>query len=360
VIDSVALVWGGGQRAPTGRKAVDPFLDQRPTRPPLYLDFETLVESLGSQEGEARKVRYGRDEKAMGNWTIGDVGVLYRDGRLELRGSLPKILTGRNDALLDARGTHDGLRELVRLGDSLIRDARERANELRQRDGTITSFDLRPLTLEDADPSRLDYVFHWDVPSVGFAIEHLKSYFKPGRFDKLRTEHHAPKGGHSLVYGYGSKRVIRFYDKVAELAAHGEESSAPLDTLLRFEIQDRLRDRVRSIHHGGYTATAVRRELQRTVSGLGALACRDVGAMLEGASSRAILPTFGYLHLVEHDEMWPIVRGLVTPRTYQRYRRRVRELALQVADWAPVIPDDAFESGASLWGGLDQVASTAS
>src|SRR5207248_1199945 len=121
----------------------------------------------------------------------------------------------------------------------------------------------------------------------------------------------------------------------------GDHCDYPLDTLMRFEVQDRRRERLRAIHHQGYAAHAVRGELQRTVAQLGALSHRDLRSMIAGESASTIARTLGMLYLVEHEEAWPIVRSEISRRTYYRWKQHSRELALGSADWSPTIPDDA-------------------
>lgn len=329
MIDSVALTWGHAPGT-AERRANAPKAGRRaePTADPIRLDFPDLIARLGSDDGQVRAIKYDAAMPLYGHWKVGDVELLYRDGRLELRASLPKLLTGRNDVVLDERGVHDGLRELTRRGEELA---------------------CHPLSLREAVPTRLDYCYQWEVPSVAFVLEHVKATFAPAR--KLRTEHVSPKGGRSFVWGYGSKRAIRFYDKAAEVAARGEHSGHAPDTLLRYEIQERRRPRLRLVHEQGYPAVAVRGELQRGVQVLGAVAMHDVEQLLnkEGRWRHAFAYVMAGLHLAEHDELWPIVKSLLSETAYYRWRARARETALAVGEWQPVIPADAFEASSALW-----------
>jgi hypothetical protein len=331
MIDSVALAWGGSIGT-AERRTNAPRAGRRaePVSPPVHLDMRGLHERLAGDDGQLTVKRYGHDETpyVAGHWQSGSIDVLYREGRLELRASLPKLLTGRNDVVLDERGVHDGLRELVRAGAELVQ---------------------HPLELREAVPTRLDYAYQWQVPSVAFVLEHVKAAFAPAR--KLRTEHVSAKGGRSLVWGYGSRRVIRFYDKVGELAAHGEESEHELDTLLRYEIQERRRPKLRLVHEQGYRADVVRRELAQGVQVLGASALHDVEALLDsyGDWPHAFAHVMAALHLAEHDEFWPLVRTRLCRNAYFAWKKRAREAALAVGDWQPIIPLNAFDAGSDLW-----------
>ena len=157
MIDSAVLTWGHalGTTERRARRVAEPVAA------PVRLDLLELVDRLGGDEGQVRAIKYGDgDWPVFGHWKVGDVELLYREGRVELRASLPKLLTGRNDVVLDERGVHDGLRELVRTGEELTR---------------------HPLELREAVPTRLDYAYQWEVPSVAFVLEHVKSAFAPAR-----------------------------------------------------------------------------------------------------------------------------------------------------------------------------------
>lgn len=370
MIDSAVLVWGGSHVV-NHRSARSPF-DR--TQLPLYLNFPDLVGRLGSDEGEVRTIRYGDEVYSYGHWKRGTVEVLYgeKNARLELRGSLPKIVAGENTALLGQAGVHEGLRKMVAIGGELIG---------------------RPLDIREAAPARLDYVYQWDVPSVAHVLEHMRAAFRPGRTEKLRTENVSPLfGGRSLVWGYGGKRVLRWYDKGAECAERayrvGEREPlglAPaaldgltvkeqkrvvdrarrrarelaagklealgysLDSLLRFEIQERRRDRLQPVHHFGYTAHAAELELEQGLGALAAVAHRDLDAILGGVGRRSILPTLGCLWIVDNELSWPVVRRHMSRSTFYRARGRGRELAFAVADWSPSFPEEPFGVNTSLW-----------
>lgn len=331
MIDTGYLVWG--HAIGTAERRVDaPQRGRRaePTSPPVRLDIEDLYRRFGSPQGEVRAIRYGENGVPLvaGHWKFGDVEMLYRDGRLELRGSLPKLLTGRNDVVLDERGVHDGLVKLAAVGEELAR---------------------YPLPLREATPARMDYVYQWRVPSVAFAVEHLKAAYAPAR--KLRTEVISPKGGRSLVFGYGTKRVIRFYDKVGELLAHKIDTDEQLDTILRYEIQERRRSHLRLVHENGYSAHSVRFELEHALDGLAAMAYRDFESMVAsyGTYPHAIAYSAATFHFTEHPEDLAVVRRLFSQSTYKRWKRRARRGALAVGEWTPEIPVDAFAAASSLW-----------
>jgi len=331
VIDSVALVWGGSRptRSNTfnARGDSERQLQRSRARPvaEVELDMDELVDRLGSDNGEVRSIQYGERTPSFGHWQRGHVDVMCSPTRIELRASLPKLLVGRNDVVLDEHGVHQALAELVRAGEEAVG---------------------RPLELLEATPARLDYCFQWEVPSVAFIQEHLKAAFMPAR--KQRTEHVNPKGGRSLVWGYGSKRAIRFYDKVGEMISSGEEIAPELarDTLLRYEIQERRRQRLELVHVNGYRSADVIGELERAVQFLGQVAMLDAERLLELAGPdkwvHSVAYTLGALHLNEHDELWPVLRRVVAKNAYYRWRRRARTVALKVGDWEPTIPFDAF------------------
>lgn len=327
MIDSIRLVWGHAiGTAPRRARGVT-----EPLAAPVRLDIDALGKRLGDTDGEITTKTWGDGGPSRyGHWQVGNTDLMYREGRVELRASLPKLLLGRNDVVLDERAVHDALHKLVDVG-----------RELTQ----------HPLDLREADPARLDYCYQWEVPSVAFALEHVKAAFAPAR--KLRTENVAPAGGRSLVWGYGSKRLIRMYDKVGELKAHKEDIpvGAELDVLLRYEIQEQRRLHLRLVHEDGYRAASVRRELEHGLKALTAIAAYDVDAILAGYGEFKFAMPFvlATLYLVEHDEMWPWVKKNVSASAYYRWRARVAEMAMTVGDVRLDIPEDAFESGSTLW-----------
>lgn len=366
LIDSATLTWGA-TLSTAERRARRSF---EPTSPPIMLNWNELGDRLGRDDGEIRVIGYKGGQQPYGHWQVGDVDLLYRDGRLELRASLPKLLTGRNDVVLDEAAVHAGLRKLRDVGAELID---------------------RPLDLAQATPTRLDYVYQWEVPSVAFVVEHLRSAFSPAR--KLRTENISPLGGRSITWGYKSAKVIRFYDKTAEVAekaakevVHGlprdrleamqpherrraivyarqkarEQAfkDAELDTVLRYEIQDRRRPRLRLMHEDGYPGWRAQEELERTVDVLGTVSSRDFAALIDsyGDWPHAIAYAAASLHFADHEADLAVVRGRVSRRAYYAWRRRTRQAALAVADWTPRLPPAAFSSGSSLWRGIELAA----
>lgn len=348
MIDSIELVWGG-PRAPDQRRAH--AIHDYPS-PPVYLDVAELVDRLGSPNGERKRVQYDGKWYDAGHWKQGDVQLLVSEGRVELRASLPKVVVGRNDVVLDEAGVHEGLRELVRRGADLTR---------------------APLELREAVPKRVDFAFQWEVPSVAFTLEHIKSAYHPAR--KRFTENISPRGGRSLVWGYGhSKKTIRFYDKRAEVLEHMQRSGEfrrprdhklecrcpecvppdlELDTLLRFEIQDRRRPGLRALHVHGYSGRAVATELAGTIESLGAVAFVDAQALLDGRSAEGISNALRSLYLGEHPEWWPPLRKVLPRTTFYRWRREARLLQLGSAEWVPRVPEDAFTAGSNLWTSSD-------
>lgn len=333
MIDSVALTWGhatgstprlaNAPRTQGGRRA-------EPVAAPVRLDLERLVERFGTAKGEVRSIRYGDKQPSFGQWQHEGCDVLYREGRLEVRASLPKLMLGRNDVVLDEPHVHRGLAEVARVASD------------------VAGY---PLALREAVPTRLDYCFQWEVPSVAWILEHLKASYAPPR--KQRNEIVSPKGGRSLVYGYDKgRRTIRFYDKVGELKARGEESMFDVDTVLRYEIQERRRPRLRLVHEHGYTAVDVHRELEHGVASIAAVACRDVEAILNAAREEwwgAIAFTLGALYLVDHGEMFPVLKRVVSKNVFYAWKRRARSLALQVGDWRPDIPLTELAASSSIW-----------
>lgn len=338
MIDSVRLVWGHaiGTAERRARGCAEPL------SPPVRLDLDRLGERLGAADGQITTKTWGGGEPTpYGAWKSGNVELMYREGRLELRASLPKLLLGRNDVVLDERGVHDALVELVRVGRELVDGCGSRGHP-----------STPALTLREADPARLDYCFQWSVPSVAFTLEHMKAAFAPRR--KLRTENVAPTGGRSVTWGYGSKRVIRFYDKVGELLARKEDVPADveLDTLLRYEIQDQRRGHLRLVHENGYRAADVRDELARGVQAVGAIALRDLDAIVAtyGEWQHRYAYTLASVYVAEHDEVLPWLRKRVGSSTYARWKQRARVVAMTVGDFEPTIPIDAFAAAASpIW-----------
>ena len=371
LIDTAVLVWGSSH-VPTQRLARGPF-DYRSTLP-LYVNFADLSGRLGSEEGPVRTITYGEDEYRYGHWQEGAAELLYSEktGRLELRGSLPKLVVGRNDIVLDQVSVHEGIRRLVEVGSELAGWR---------------------LDLAEAVPSRLDYCYQWEVPSVAFVLEHLRSSFRPGRRDKIRTEIVSPLfGGHSLVWGYRTKRALRWYDKGAEAAerayksgeleqlgighelaadlpledlrreirqarrrareaatSRGEALGYRLDGILRFEIQERRPEQLRTIHKHGYTGRSVQVELERAVAALGAVAYRDLDELLAATPRRRIPRVLGCLWLQENEPAWAIVRRHMGRSAFYALRRDTYETQLAVGDWRPEIPINAFGRSCSLW-----------
>jgi hypothetical protein len=329
----------------------------------LPLDFEELASRLGSDAGEVRSIRYGQRNKDYGHWSSGSAAVMYTGaGRLELRSSLPKLLTGQNDALLSEAGVHAALAELTRVGSE------------------VTGVDL---DLVAASPLRLDYVYQWEVPSVAAILAEMKTSFQPGR--KRMTEEINSSGarGRSLYYGKGGKQVLRFYDKRAEVAeallrevTHGVDQElldqmtplereiamregrrasrerflhdAGIDTLLRYEVQDRRRASLERIRDGGYLATDVHEELARPLQSFHEARIRNVDELLAEASvakwPHAVAYTLAALQLGEHPELWPSLRMHASRNVFSRWRRRSRQAAPKT--WIPEIPADAFEAPA--------------
>jgi hypothetical protein len=276
-----------------------------------------------------------------------------------------------NDVVLDERGVHDALVEVARRAGDLVG---------------------QPLSLRAATPARIDSVIQWEVPSVAWTLEHLKSSLNPAR--KNRTEIVSPKGGRSLVFGYGGKRVLRFYDKGAEVAekrvrevghgipqhelarldeldrqravARGRQAErdriirdAKLDTVLRFEVQDRRRGALYLIHENGWRACDIRQELERALVGIAHVHGHDFAALLDAFNPEfphRVAYAAGSIYFAEHAESLAVVRTRVSRRAFYDWRKRAAAAALAVADWAPTVPPDAFETpGSSLWAS-EQVA----
>src|SRR5581483_7549422 len=138
---------------------------------------------------------------------------------------------------------------------------------------------------------------------------------------------------------------------VGELIARGEETMFDVDTILRYEIQERRRPRLRLVHEHGYTAVDVHRELEHGIGSIAAVACRDVEAIMTAAREEwwgAIAFTLAALYLVDHEERFPVLRRVTSRPLYYRWKRRARELQLQVADWRPDIPYSELAASSSL------------
>jgi hypothetical protein len=352
VIDSVALVWGG-QTGSAARRADAPRRgrSREVVADPVRLDFADLASRLGSDDGQLRSRRYARGVWTGGHWQLeGGIDFMYRDGRVEVRASLPKLLIGRNDVVLNDHGVHTALRELA------------------QRAGTAAG---QPLSLREAVPTRLDYCFQWEVPSVAAVQAHLKRVFKPPR--KRFTENVSPRGGRSVMWGYASPYGVRFYDKVGELVdagvdetvveldpdthgtfvERGELSARGLDRLLRYEIQDRRSSgELRFVHERGYRAVDVRHELQRPLRGLVETWSANLDALIDERPDyvHQLAYVLGSLHLAEHEEFWPVLKTRLHRNVYNRWRRRAQAAALALHGWQPIIPRSAFVAAAeSIW-----------
>ncbi len=367
MIDTAVLAWGKATptpdavrvRRPSGVRGLEDFAARFPASPPVYLDWNDLRSRLGSPDGELRQILYKESAALRGHWKVGDVELLYTDGRIELRASLPKLLTGDNAAVLDETGVKHALTKLVALGNDIAGTAWV---------GTPHARKSVPITLDlaSAVPRRLDYCYQWHVASVAFAFEHLKASFAPSR--KVFHEIISPQGGRTLTWGYGgAKRTIRFYDKGAEvtekLTRAGElrrvkshrvdcrcsrcgTSPYPHDTILRFEIQDREHNnRLRCIHEKGYAAADIRGELNRVLSLLRVTAIADLETLLVDATPERVGTIIRSLWLREHPEAWAVLRKHLPRPTYYRWRKLAREFELGTADWVPKIPDEAFEPG---------------
>lgn len=363
MIDTVALVWGSEMSSPPRRARGVPMPESRP----LTLDVKELHERFSAHGALTHKEFKDGKRAVGGHWKFAELELLYSEsGRLEARASLPRIATGDlNDVVLDEAGVHDALREVARRAGDLVG---------------------QPLSLKAATPARIDSVIQWEVPSVAWTLEHLKSSFTPAR--KNRTEIVSPKGGRSLVFGYGGKRVLRFYDKGAEVAekrvkeiGHGIPQqelatldefdrqraimrarqaerdriirNAQLDVTLRFEVQDRRRQALYLIHENGWRACDVRDELERALIGLACVQGHDFAAVLDSYNPEfvnRVAYAAGSIYFAEHPESLAVVRTRVSRRAYYAWRKRAAAAALAVADWAPIIPPNAFESpSSSLW-----------
>jgi hypothetical protein len=358
VIDTAVLVWGG-QFGSSSRRADAPAAGRRREvlADPIRLDWAHLVEKLGSNAGEIQHRLYGERVWRGGHWKVGAADVMYRDGRLEVRASLPKVVAGRNDVVLNESGVHAALRELAQ---------------------TVGEAIEHPLSLREAVPTRLDYPFQWVVPSVAAIQAHLKTVFHPK--NKLRSEFVSPRGGRTVWWGQKSNYSLRFYDKVGELRAGGEdehvveidwdgighllergEQPTDLDRLLRYEIQDkRSGGELRLIHENGYRSADIRAELARPLEGLQTEWLRDVDALIDDrGGNRMMSNVFASLWIAEHEEALAIVRRRQHPNVYRRYRRDAQDAALALYAWQPIIPRTAFVSAdRSLWADddLDEAA----
>jgi hypothetical protein len=351
VIDSVAFVWGG-KTGSSARRVDAPKGGRRRevVSDPIRLDWDHLVKRLGG-DGAVREIHYERGTWKAGHWKDGAIDVMYREGRLEARASLPKLLLGRNDVVLNERGVHVALRQFA----SRVSEALD-----------------HPLSLREGVPTRLDYAYQWPVASVAAVQEHLIQSFRMPR--KVRDHIVSPRGGRTLFYGRGSPYALRFYDKVGELAdtrndptveldwdtfgpliEHGSEGGPrQLDKLLRYEIQDRRSmGELRLIHERGYRAGDVQAELARPVAGLLEVWARDVEALLESrGGNRALAGVLASICLAEHQELLPLIRNRFHRNVHDRWRQRAQEARLALhAAWQPVIPEGAFRSSGSesLW-----------
>jgi hypothetical protein len=347
VIDTAIIVWGG-QIGTAARRVKAPLSGRRLEllAAPIRLDVDELASRLGDDAGQVTEKRYGEKKWQGGHWTLDDhIELMYRHGRVEARASLPKLLTGRNDVVLNERGVHEALRLLA----SRVSVALE-----------------YPLSLREATASRLDYAIQWDVLSVAAALEHLKRALKTR---KMRTENVAASGrGRSVVWGYRSQHALRFYDKIGELAETCELDPAveldtdmygpllededaavvrDLDRLLRYEVQDKRRDVVRLIHERGYRAVDVRLQLMKPIESVIAKPILDLRALI---ASEGRLKALAAIALAEHPEFWPEVAKHGHPNTVSRWRAAARRAGATFETWSPAIPPTAFVAdGAELW-----------
>ncbi|HEY8775073.1 MAG TPA: phage/plasmid replication protein [Gaiellaceae bacterium] len=335
-----------------------------PLSPPVPLDWRDLALRLGDAEGQIKTKQYGDRVGRYGHWKSGFVDFMYREGRVEVRASLPKVLTGRNDVVLNEDGVHRALRNLTAI-----------ASELAD-----TSLDLRL-----ADVARLDYAYQWPVESVAAILEQLKVSFHAPR--KIRTENVSPHGGRSVTWGYGTRSLYRFYDKGAEVAEQEAKEGFPLaldpagfvgltaydrdrliagarrrardqfwaesqrDKILRFEIQDRRRPKLRLIHEQGYRGSDVRNLLLEVLAPLRGVDHADLGTLIDsyGGWSHAAAFAAAGLYFAEHPEGLAILRQRLPRDAYYRWRRRAREAGLSVGTWTPEIPSGAFGDGCGIW-----------
>jgi hypothetical protein len=326
MIDSVALVWGL-EMGTDARRVDAPGAGRRvePLSEPVRLDWDYLRDRLGSEDGQIRTRQYGERTWTGGHWPLEDVGeIMYRAGRVEVRASLPKLLAGRNDVVLTEAQVHEALRALAHKAEVVLG---------------------HDLPLEQAVPSRLDFAFQWEVPSVTRTLVQLK-VVAPKR--RQISEEIAPHGGRTLYWGKKSKWPVRFYDKAAEMLASGEASEHDLDTLLRYEIQDRRRPRLRLVHERGYTGEAVREALLEGLQPVTNVEFVNADELLAsyGRWPHAVAYTLAAYALANHPELWRMVERRSRSST-SRWRGRVRQLSTE--RWTPVIPLDAFEPSRSLW-----------
>lgn len=351
MIDSVALVWGRPPTSPDSRLVGDGPRSR--DSPPIKLDWDDLRARLGDDDGQVRRIDYGDRERQYAHWPLDGYQLMYgQSGRVEIRSSLPKLLVGRNDVVLTERGVHAALRELVR------RASRDVEHELR---------------LEDASPTRLDYAYQWEVPSVAAVLEHLKATYPDKR--RLRTENVSPKGGRSIVWGYKGRRLTRFYDKVGELLDHGDDPLVEIDVdglrdlviagetferrvdgLLRYEIQERRRTHLQLIHENGYAAADVHRELVAGVESLQAVRVVDLEALIDSYGSWPYGVAFALASyaLKEHPDLWPILKRRVSRKGVSRWRDRAR--AASFSTWRPDISEAAFAPRGPLWPPREELA----
>jgi hypothetical protein len=347
MIDSAALAWGYDE-------------------PLRGLDFDQLVERLKSEDGQVRTLRFGDRVKEYGAWKIGDVIVMpgRQSGKVELRASLPKLLTGRNDEVLDAAGTYDAFRDLAARGSDIL------------------GIDL---ALEEARPYRIDYVFHWEVASVAALLNELRTVLAPARKDMTYWENSSGALGRSLYYGLGTKHVLRFYDKGAEQAAHdlvavehgltAEEldamnplerdlkikaarrevreevlRTADIDRILRFEVQDRRPNVIRRLHAEGYPPSDIAAELAKPLRKLQMEPLHAFEDVLAREPEWRHRFAYGFLHwaLPQHPEVLPVARRELHRNTYGRMRRMAPKTGPRT--WAPDIPAAAFGPPSNLWG----------
>lgn len=323
MIDSVELTFGHAIGT-TARRVQHPRRAEAVAEP-VRLDFRDLIDRLGSDDGQITRKRYGEKEPVFGHWKFDDgVELLYREGRAQLRASLPKLLTGRNDIVIGEADVHEGLRRLVSRGSDLAQ---------------------HPFILGEAVPTRLDYVYQWQVNSVAWLIEFLRAQMRLPKAAVETIVVPGATGGRTLYFAKGSKRVIRFYDKVAELAKHGFASEYEADTLLRFEIQERRRPRLRLVHERGYPAALVRHELCSIVDAIQLAETTRVERLLElrdSAWPHALAYALASIQLADHDELLPVIRRITSSSTFYRWRARATEWHVDIGDWKFDIPGNAF------------------
>lgn len=353
MIDTAILVWG--KKTGTAARLAAPSFDRRQAElvaEPVWLDIDALALRLGN-DGNVTSKRYGDHEWQGGHWSLeGGIELMYREGTVEARTSLPKHVTGRNDLLLTDVGVHAGLRSVT---------------------AKVSEAIDHPLSLREAVPTRLDYVFQEEVPSLRAALTHIERELGDRR---RRTLNKDPRGGWSLVYGYGSgagSYVVRFYDKVGELRAHGfdpgnvtHELDVPVeyveaaslghgwdvDHLLRYEIQDQRGDVVRLIAENGYRAGDVRERLVEKLARIGPMHSRDLAALVgeRGDHKYAVPLALAAAYLADNPDAWPLVEAFMSSSSRSRWRGRARHAANATFDWQFEIPRTTFAAGAgSLW-----------